>query len=557
MNIMIHKISFLPLHLLLLFILCIHLLTTVSGGSSTNISGGYSTTGIDRWCDQTPYPDPCKCYFKNHNGFQLPTQLSQFRVMLVEAAMDRAISARNELTRSGGNYTDCQKQAVLTDCIGLYEDTVMQLNRTLQGLPPKAAGAGKKCTDFDAQTWLSTALTNTETCRRGSSDFNVSDFITPIVSNTKISHLISDCLAVNGALLTTINNGNTNTADPNGNEFPRWVSGKERRLLQLQSARAVKANIVVAKDGSGQFSTVQAAIDVAGRRKVTSGRFVIYIKRGIYQENINVRLNNDNIMLVGDGMRSTIITGGRSVKGGYTTFNSATAGIEGLHFIAKGLTFRNTAGPAKGQAVALRSSSDLSIFYKCSIEGYQDTLLVHSQRQFYRDCYIYGTVDFIFGNAAVVFQNCLILPRRPLKGQANVITAQGRADPFQNTGISIHNSRILPAPDLRPVISSVKTYMGRPWMKYSRTVVLQTYLDSVVSPFGWSPWIEGSVFGLDTLFYAEYKNTGPASSTTWRVRWKGFHVLNRDSDATAFTVGRFIAGAAWLPRTGIPFTSGL
>ena len=183
--------------------------------------------------------------------------------------------------------------------------------------------------------------------------------------------------------------------------------------------------------------------------------------------------------------------------------------------------------------------------------------MVHSQRQFYRGCYIYGTVDFIFGNAAVVFQNCLILPRRPLKGQANVITAQGRADPFQNTGISIHNSRIQPAPDLKPVIRTVKTYMGRPWMKYSRTVVLKTHLDSAVSPLGWSPWTEGSVFGLDTLFYAEYKNTGPGSSTKWRVRWKGFHVLNRDSDASAFTVGRFIAGTVWLPQTGVPFTSGL
>ncbi|KAG7537509.1 Invertase/pectin methylesterase inhibitor domain superfamily [Arabidopsis suecica] len=539
MNMMMQKISFLSLHLLLLLVLCVHPLTTVADGNSTDIG---------RWCDKTPYPDPCKCYFKNHNGFRQPTQLSEFRVMLVEAAMDRAISARAELTNSGRNYTDSKKQAVLTDCIDLYRDTIMQLNRTLQGVSPKA-GAGKRCTDFDAQTWLSTALTNTETCRLGSSDFNVSDFITPIVSNTKISHLISNCLAVNEALLTAGNNGNT-TANQKG--FPTWVSGKDRRLL-----RTVRANLVVAKDGSGHFNTVQEAIDVAGRRKVTSGRFVIYVKRGIYQENINVRLNNDDIMLVGDGMRSTIITGGRSVKGGYTTYNSATAGIEGLHFIAKGITFRNTAGPAKGQAVALRSSSDLSIFYKCSIEGYQDTLMVHSQRQFYRECYIYGTVDFIFGNAAAVFQNCLILPRRPLKGQANVITAQGRADPFQNTGISIHNSRILPAPDLKPVVSTVKTYMGRPWMKFSRTVVLQTYLDDVVSPVGWSPWIEGSVFGLDTLFYAEYKNTGPASATRQRVHWKGFHVLGRASDASAFTVGKFIAGTAWLPSTGIPFTSGL
>ena len=141
--------------------------------------------------------------------------------------------------------------------------------------------------------------------------------------------------------------------------------------------------------------------------------------------------------------------------------------------------------------MALRSSSDLSIFYRCSIEGYQDTLMVHSQRQFYRECYIYGTVDFIFGNAAVVFQNCIILPRLPLKGQANVITAQGRTDLFQNTGISIHNSIIIPAPDLKPVVRSVKTYMGRPWMMYSRTVVLKTYIDSVVSPVGWSPWTKG------------------------------------------------------------------
>lgn len=306
---MMHKISFLSLHLLLLLLLCLRPHTTLADGNST--------TGIDRWCDKTPYPDPCKCYFKNHNGVRQPTQLSEFRVMLVEAAMDRAISARVELTNSGQNCTDCKKQAVLTDCIDLYGDTIMQLNRTLQGVSPNA-GAEKRCSDFDAQTWLSTALTNTETCRRGSSDFNVSDFITPIVSNTKISHLISNCLAVNGALLPAGNNGNT-TADQKG--FPTWVSGKDRRLL-----RTVRANLVVAKDGSGQFKTVQAAIDVAGRRKVMSGRFVIYVKRGIYQENINVRLNNDNIMLVGDGMRSTIITGGRSVKGGYTTYNSATAG---------------------------------------------------------------------------------------------------------------------------------------------------------------------------------------------------------------------------------------
>lgn len=105
------------------------------------------------------------------------------------------------------------------------------------------------------------------------------------------------------------------------------------------------------------------------------------------------------------------------------------AAVTGEGFIARGITFRNTAGPQNNQAVAMRSGSDLSVFYRCGFEGYQDTLYVHSQRQFYKECYIYGTVDFIFGNAAVVLQNCMIMARRAMLGQQNVVTAQGRSDP--------------------------------------------------------------------------------------------------------------------------------
>lgn len=224
--------------------------------------------------------------------------------------------------------------------------------------------------------------------------------------------------------------------------------------------------------------------------------------------------------------------------------------------MARGIAFRNGAGPYRGQAVALRSASDLSVFYRCSFEGYQDTLFVHSQRQFYRECYIYGTIDFIFGNAAVVFQNCIISVRRPLKGQANVITAQGRNDPYQNTGISIHNSRVMAAADLRPVVRAFKTYLGRPWQKYSRTVYMKTYLDSLVSPVGWSRW-DGSHFALDTLYYGEYRNFGPRASMRYRVRWKGFHVIKSAAMASRFTVNGLIAGKSWLPSTGVPFASGL
>lgn len=206
--------------------------------------------------------------------------------------------------------------------------------------------------------------------------------------------------------------------------------------------------------------------------------------------------------------------------------------------------------------MALRSSSDLSVFYACGFEGYQDTLFVHAQRQFYKACNIYGTIDFIFGNAAVVFQNCIIYARRPLHGQVNVITAQGRADPYQNTGISIHNSRITAAPDLKPVVKAVQTYLGRPWQQYSRTVLMNTYLDSLVNRQGWLPW-QNSNFAWNTLYYGEYKNFGPGAATTYRVKWRGYHVIRSAKEASKFTVASLIAGQAWLASTGVPFTVGL
>lgn len=234
----------------------------------------------------------------------------------------------------------------------------------------------------------------------------------------------------------------------------------------------------------------------------------------------------------------------------FLIFNFSAAVGDG--FIAQDITFRNTAGGANHQAVAFRSGSDLSVFYKCSFEGYQDTLYVHSERQFYRECNIYGTVDFIFGNAAVVLQSCNIIARNPPQ-KTITLTAQGRTDPNQNTGIIIHNSKVTAASDLNP--SSVKSYLGRPWQKYSRTVFMKTSIDSFINPAGWLAW--SGNFALDTLYYAEYANTGAGASTSNRVTWKGYHVLTSATQASPFTVGNFIAGSSWLPSTGVPFTAGL
>nr|GMD65083.1 pectinesterase 2-like [Ipomoea batatas] len=316
---------------------------------------------------------------------------------------------------------------------------------------------------------------------------------------------------------------------------------------------ASKADVVVAQDGSGNYKTVTEAVNAAAKGS-GSGRYVIYVKAGVYKENVNIGSKLKNVMLVGDGIGKTIITGSQSVGGGTTTFKSATVAVVGDGFIGQGITFRNTAGAANHQAVALRSGSDLSVFYQCSFEGYQDTLYVYSDRQFYRECDIYGTVDFIFGNAAVVFQNCNIYARNP-PNKINTITAQGRSDPNQNTGISIHNSKVTAASDLKGSSGSVKTYLGRPWKQYSRTVFMKTFLDGLIDPAGWYPW--DGTFALSTLYYGEYLNTGAGASTANRVKWGGYRVITSATEASKFTVGNFIAGGSWLPATNVPFTSGL
>ncbi|XP_042512816.1 pectinesterase 2-like [Macadamia integrifolia] len=496
--------------------------------SSTNAN-------LDLFCSKTPYPEYCKSSMTLHS-FN-PKVDSDFKKMTIQAAMEHTLRAQSLTASLGSKCRNEKEKAAWADCVELHAHTVHQLNKTID--------LYSRCTDVDKHTWLSTALTNLETCRDGFLELNVSDYVLPLMSNDA-SKLISNSLAVNKAEETQ--------EVSHGNGYPSWVSPGDRKLLSSRST-SVKANIVVAQDGSGRYRTIQAALSAAAKTNRGSKRFVIYVKRGVYRENLDIGSSLTNIMLVGDGLKYTIITGSRSVGGGSTTFKSATVAVVGSGFIAKGITIRNTAGAQNHQAVALRSGADKSVFYQCSIEGYQDTLYVHSQRQFYKECYIMGTVDFIFGNAAVVLQNCMIYARRPIIGQECTITAQGRTDPNQNTGISIHNSRVMAGSDLARVQSHVKSYLGRPWKEYSRTVYLQTYLGSLIDPAGWLEW--NGNFALNTLYYGEYKNSGPGSSTARRVRWRGYHIITRAAVALQFTVGRFISGNSWLPGTGVPYTSGL
>lgn len=225
--------------------------------------------------------------------------------------------------------------------------------------------------------------------------------------------------------------------------------------------------------------------------------------------------------------------------------------------MAQDLCIQNTAGPQKEQAVALRISADFAVVYRCRIEAYQDTLYASSGRQFYRDCQITGTVDFICGKAAAVFQYCQIEARKPNRGQTNVLTAQSRDRLDLLSGFSFHKCNITASSDLNPITGSVKTFLGRPWRAFSRVVFMESFIDGLIDSAGWTPWNKTDIGTLSTLYYGEYKNTGPGSDTSKRVSWKGYRIITDPKEAAIFTVGELLQGDLWINSTGVPYELGL
>lgn len=502
-------------------------------------------------CDGTLYPDLCVSTLAD-----IPNLTSKSLPHVIAAVINRTTKAvRSSVSNCSSylhrhSYMDFRQRLALNDCLELLDQTLDDLHAAAAEL------TGGNCSAHlsDLQTVLSAALTNQYTCLDGFAYVNGGG-VRPSIENRfyHVSHLVSNSLA----MVKKIPRRRRGREAFEGygemaGRFPTWVTRKDRRLLQA-AANTTSPNLVVAKDGSGNFTTIGAAVAAAPNNSAT--RFVIYIKAGAYFENVDVAKNKQNLMFIGDGIGKTVVKASRNVVDGWTTFRSATVAVVGDGFLARGITIENSAGPSKHQAVALRVGADLSAFYRCSFVGYQDTLYVHSLRQFYRECDVYGTVDFIFGDAAVVLQNCSLYARKPDPNQKNIFTAQGREDPNQNTGISIQKCKVAAASDLIPVQSNFSTYLGRPWKQYSRTVFMQSLLESLIDPAGWLEW--NGTFALNTLYYGEYMNRGPGSNTSGRVTWPGYRVITSAAEANNFTVASFIQGDQWLGATSIPFTAGL
>ncbi|XP_074328234.1 putative pectinesterase/pectinesterase inhibitor 41 [Apium graveolens] len=279
-------------------------------------------------------------------------------------------------------------------------------------------------------TLMISILTNTQTCLDGleeiASSWSLKDRVYVPLVNATMFYSVSLSLFQTGWVPTT-KRVLSRTPKRRGAfahvRFPFKTSDKNKEILQKIGRRhllqddndyIIVSNIViVSQDGTGDFTTINDALTLAPNKTIASdGYFVIYVIIGVYEEYVSIPNNNKYIMMIGDGINQTVITGNHSTADGLATFNSAIFAVVGQGFIAVNITFWNTTGAVNHQAVTMRSRADMSTFYSCSFEGYQDTLYPHSNRQFYTECDIYGTVDFIFGNGAAVLQDCNIYPHK-------------------------------------------------------------------------------------------------------------------------------------------------
>ncbi|KAJ9568530.1 hypothetical protein OSB04_004496 [Centaurea solstitialis] len=472
--------------------------------TSSQLSSAQSTRAV---CSQTLYPQSCYSSITAIDKSNTTDPEDLFKLSL-QVAFD-SLSGLSSLPETLMKTThDENDNEALEVCRTVLNDAVDDLRDSISAMDVKSGEkvlSEKKIDDL--RTWLSAALTNQETCLDTLEEMN-SKLLEEVKSQMQNSkEYTSNSLAIVSKILKILENldipihrkllGEVKSG------FPRWVGRGDRRLLQVE--KKPTPNVTVAGDGSGDVLTINEAMAMVPLK--SKKRFVIYVKEGEYVENVVLSKSFWNVMVYGDGMDKSIVSGSLNKIDGVATFNTATLGVSGKGFMAMDMGFKNTAGGAKEQAVAMRSSSDFSVFYRCSFDAFQDTLYPHSHRQFYRDCTVTGTVDFIFGNSAVVLQNCKIMPRQPLPNQFVTITAQGKKDPNENSGISIHKC------DLTTPLDNLTapTYLGRPWKDYSTTVVMESSIGGFLHPLGWAEWVKG-VEPPASIFYAEYMNSGEGAA---------------------------------------------
>ncbi|KAH0770993.1 hypothetical protein KY290_014974 [Solanum tuberosum] len=324
------------------------------------------------------------------------------------------------------------------------------------------------------------------------------------------------------------------------------MEGKDKVILTVivmlwwSAVNCMTFDSTVAQDGSGDYKTITEALNAAP--KMSSKTYFIHVKKGLYNENITIPNDKPNIALVGDGMDATVITASKSSKG-YPTPNTATLEVYGSGFIGISLSIRNTAGASGGQAAALTIApfKGLASFYKCSFLGCQDTIF-SSDTSFFRECLIFGTIDFITGSGRAIFQNCRLKARPPNHGQGVRILAPGADSITSNPGLVLQNCNISTTRNFNK--TQVESFLGWPWKNGGKAVIMSSYISDFIDPRGWSENPQ-----VTQIYLAEYNNRGPGSDTSKRVQWS--KVIDK-TEASKFTVRNFLQGDKWIPKS-IPY----
>lgn len=293
-------------------------------------------------------------------------------------------------------------------------------------------------------------------------------------------------------------------------------------LLSSNAWAQYKHEMTVAKDGSGDYTSIQAAVDAS--KSFPYERITIHIKNGVYHEKVKVHSWNPKISFIGESKEKTIITNDdyfdKIDRGRNSTFFTYTLRINANDFHAENLTIKNTAGQV-GQAVALHVEGDRATFKNCRILGNQDTIYLAGEgsRQYFKDSYIEGTTDFIFGQATAVFEDCEI------HSKANSYVTAASTPESQAFGFVFKDCKLTADSDV------TKVYLGRPWRKYARTVFLNCWLGDHIRPKGWDNWSNPA--NEKTAFYAEFNSSGPGAAPQKRVGWS--HQLT-EQQAKKYTV---------------------
>ncbi|CAL0325476.1 unnamed protein product [Lupinus luteus] len=510
-------------------------------------------------CSSADYKQKCEGPLseavKKDPNLTHPKDILKLYVKFAEDEVSMAFNKTNTL-----KFESKEEKGAFEDCKQLFRDAKEDLATSLSELGRVDFNKfSSKTPDFNS--WLSAVISYQQTCIDGfpensklKKDLNTlfkdsREFISNSLAIVqKVGSLLSTFQSIGGRLLSENSESHVYSLDEEG--YPEWLRHGDRRVLKAADDKPTP-NVTVAKDGSGNFKTISEALNAIP--ETYKGRYVVFVKEGVYDETVTITKKMQNITLYGEGSQKSIITGNKNFRDGVRTFLTASFVVLGEGFIGKAMGFRNTAGPDGHQAVAARVQADRAVFANCRFEGYQDTLYTQTHRQFYRSCIITGTIDFIFGDAAVVFQNCIMNVRKPMDNQQNMVTAQGRLDKQQTTGIVLQKCLIKADESLVPVKDKIRSYLGRPWKEFSRTIVMESEIDDFIHPEGWTPWAGN--FALDTLYYAEFNNTGPGASTKARVKWPGYKIINKEV-ATKFTVGQFLKGT-WVQGTGVPSIQGM